>query len=242
MIAREFDTETAVHRTQQMQVGAARNELLDQFQVGRIVFHIKHRAWRCPRLRRGLRPQCLISDQGNLSCRRQIQFHPENTSHPDSTLRANHASHQLNQPLGYHQTDASTFLHATLLAETIKRLEKLRKLLRGQPLAGVADADAHEIGWFHGALHDHRPTRLVVLDGVGKEVKQNLFYPLPIGVDKGRGFETGKRQADTPRLRLRLDQGAAFAQDLHQRDRLPRQSHLTRLDQRQIEDFVDQLE
>ena len=44
--ARELDAEIAVRRAQQAQVGAARDELLDQLQVGRIVFHVEQRAQR----------------------------------------------------------------------------------------------------------------------------------------------------------------------------------------------------
>ena len=38
------DTSLTVWRAAQMQIGAARDKLLDQFQVGRIIFDVKHRS------------------------------------------------------------------------------------------------------------------------------------------------------------------------------------------------------
>ncbi len=92
------------------------------------------------------------------------------------------------------------------------------------------------------AVHDDGSADRVVLDGVGQKVDENLLQPRPVGVDEVRDLELGKGHADTALLRLRLYHRLAFAHDLGQRYRLQRQRQLPRLDQREIEDFVDQVQ
>ena len=92
------------------------------------------------------------------------------------------------------------------------------------------------------AVDDHRSADPVVLDRVGKKVDQNLLHPRPVGLDEAGAFELGKGHADAALLRLRLDHGLAFVHDFGQRDRFQRQRQLAGLDQREIEDFVDQLQ
>ena len=72
----------------------------------------------------------------------QAQFDPEHASLADRAIDADHAAHQLHQPLGHHQADAGAFLGAGGLAQAIERLEKLPELLRAEPGTGIAHADA----------------------------------------------------------------------------------------------------
>ena len=68
------------------------------------------------------------------------------------------------------------------------------------------------------------------------------FKRSTIGLDKARELEPGKGHADAALLRLWLDHGLAFAHHFAQRCRFRRQREPSRLDLREIEDFVDQLQ
>ena len=114
--AREFDAEIAVRRTQQAQVGAARDELLDQFQVGRVVFDIEQGASRRAVRRLRVRASAAARLAGlQARCARQAQFDPEHAAHADGAVHADGAAHQFDQPLGHHQADAGAFLRAGFL-------------------------------------------------------------------------------------------------------------------------------
>ena len=97
-------------------------------------------------------------------------------------------------------------------------------------------------GGARDAVDDDRAADLVVLDRVRQQVDQDLLQPGAIGLDEQRVVEARKGDADAALLRLRLDHGPAFVHHFGQRDRLERQRQLARLDQREIEDFVDQVE
>lgn len=89
---------------------------------------------------------------------------------------------------GDHQTNSSAFFSTEFLAKTVKGLEELRKLIRSQSCAIVLDTDTDRIRSALAALNDNRASRFVVLDGVGKEVDQNLLKFDSIGFDKAGYF------------------------------------------------------
>ena len=132
--AGELDAEVAVGRAQQAQVGPARDQLLDQLQVGRIVLDIEQRAQRRavgqPAAVAAARRLGLVA--ASCGAAGQAQLDPEHAAHADRALHADGAAHQLDQALGHHQADAGAFLRAGLLAEPVEGLEQLRELLRRQ--------------------------------------------------------------------------------------------------------------
>ena len=129
--ARKLDAESPVHRGQQAQIGAARDEFLNQLQVGRVVLYTEQGAQ--PRAVRHVRwGMCgsFASFNGKLRCSSRDQFDPEHASRPDGAVHADCAPHQFDQALGHHEADARAFLAPGLLSETIERLEQLRQLFR----------------------------------------------------------------------------------------------------------------
>ena len=133
--ARNLDAAIAVPRAQQADVGPARDEILDQHQVGRIVLDVEQGA----QLRVGLRLAPARQPRARprrrqLRFGRQVQLDPEHAALPDGAFHADDAAHQFDQPLAHHQADAGAFLGVRLLPETVERLEQLRQLLRRQAL------------------------------------------------------------------------------------------------------------
>ena len=112
--ARELDAEVAVGRAQQAQVGTARDQLLDQLQVGRIVLDVEQRAQR----RASAAPARARSDGlrglGAANCGAAVRPSSIQNTLPTPTVLsdADGAAHQLDQPLGHHQADAGAFLGA----------------------------------------------------------------------------------------------------------------------------------
>ena len=86
------------------------------------------------------------------------------------------------------------------------------------------------------------PPALLYLIALESRLISTCFTRVRSALTKYGISNRGKGHADAALLRLRLDHGLAFAHDLGQRDRLQRQRQLARLDQREIEDFVDQLQ
>ena len=124
--AGQLDAERPVHRAQQADVGAPRDELLDQLQVGRVVLHVEQGAQR--RVRPALRPGQVAA--GSPSCRGRAAGAAAESSSNQNTLPTPtvlstpiDAAHQFDQPLAHHQADAGALLGAVLLAEPVERLE-----------------------------------------------------------------------------------------------------------------------
>ena len=203
-----------VHRGQQAHVGAARDELLDQLQVGRVVLDIEQGAQRrCRRaLRVGTGLRARTTSAIKLWRRRRVQFDPEHASRPDGAFHADHAPHQLDQSLGHHQADARAFLAAGLLPEAIERLEQLRQLFRRQSRAGVPDADANASpACSRCTPRSTRSLLVVVFDRVGKQVDEQPASPGSGRHGQSRGCRTaGKVMLNATLLRLRLHHGLAF--------------------------------
>src|SRR6185369_17812328 len=103
---------------------------------------------------------------------------------PDSAFHADFAPHQFDQPLAHHQADACPLLGASLLSETIERLEKLCDFFGSQSLTGIMHTDADTFIAACAARHIDRSLRPVVFDRIGKQVDQDLFYPGSIGMNK----------------------------------------------------------
>ncbi len=120
------------------------------------------------------------------------------------------------RPPGNDQSDAGSLLGIRLLAEAIERLEKLRKLIAGQAVASVSDADADRICAVQCTLHNHRSACTVVFDRVGKKVDKNLLYPGPVGFDKAWCFKMVKAHADAMLFRQRFYHRFAFVHDFRQ--------------------------
>ena len=240
--ARKLDAAIAIHRAQKAQVLTARHQLLDQLEVRRIVLHIKQSAHtgaaRCRRLGHCGR----FNRSGERKGRSGDELDPENASRPYRALHTDGALHQLHKALTDHETDARPLLGVALLAETVERLEELRQFCRRQTCPGIGDRDANMARARCAAVHDHRPSHLVVLDGVGEKVDQNLFDAGPIGLDRVRHVETGEGHADAPPPCQWLDHRLALEHHLDQRDRLERHGKLPRFDHGQVEDLVDQLQ
>src|ERR1017187_1893622 len=243
--ARKLDTQISVYGGQQAHIRAARDELLDQHQVSRVVLYIEQRAQ--PRTVLNLRVW-ICRGFGFVRCQlwrgSRVQFEPEHAALPDRAVHTDLASHQFNQPLAHHQADTRAFLGSRLSSETVERLKKLLQHIQRQPRAGVLDANASAVRVARGSvsLHHHRSVRLVVLDRVGKKVDENLLQAGPIGTNKAREVELGKGHLDAALLSLRLDHGLAFDHHFGQRRRFRRQRKPSGLDLREIQDFVDQLQ
>ena len=98
-------------------------------------------------------------------------------------------------------------------------------------------------GALSDAVHDDRSARPVVLDRVGQQVDQHLLHPRPVGLDEVGGRSNCGNVMPMPRF---CACGSIIA--WHSRmtsasdTRLERQRQLARLDQREIEDLVDQLQ
>ncbi len=99
------------------------NYVLDQHQVGRIVFHVEQGV-QC-RSFPGLRRKFCQHAFSNCKLWRNVsvQFDPEFAARADGAFHADFTPHQLDQLPGYHQADARPFLGTGLLSETIERLK-----------------------------------------------------------------------------------------------------------------------
>ena len=241
--ARELDAEIAVGRAQQAQVGAAGDELLDQLQVGRVVFDVEQRAQRGAVRRRGPRQRRALGFR-DCKLRRRRQRNSIQNTLPTPTV--------LSAPMVPPISSTSRLVTTRPMPVPSSAPDSLPSRLNGwnscascsgvESRAGVAHADANRIRRAQRALDDHGAARPVVLDGIEQEVDQHLLDPGPVGTDEVRDVESRKGHADAALMGLRLDHRPAFEHDLDQRDRLVRQRQLAGLDQRQIEDFVDQLQ
>ena len=158
----KLDAPSSVGRTEQAHIRAARDELLDQLQIGRVVLHIEQRPQQRAVLRLSLQTCRRFGRvRRQLRGRGRLQFEPEYAALADRAFHADLAAHQLHQALAHHQADAGAFLGAPLLAEPIERLEKLVQHLRSQPRASVPDADADAVRAANGAAPPlRRPFRL----------------------------------------------------------------------------------
>ena len=193
------------------------------------------------RMRRDEGDWLRLAERG-VRLRGQLELDPEDAALADGAFHADDAAHQLDQPLAHDQPDARALLDIRFLAQAVERLEKLRQFIRCEARAGIADANADRSRGAFEALDDDGAAGLVVLDCIGQEVDQDLLDPRPVGMDEVRDCELGKGHADPALLRLRLDHRPAFVHHDVERDGFQRQRQLAGLDQREIEDFVDQVQ
>ena len=226
--AGELDAHVSVQRAEQPHGGAPCDQLLDQLEIGGVVLDVEQGPQRGAVLRLRLDPGFgLAGVRFELRRVGGAELEPEDAAHSDAALHADHASHQLDQPLAHHQADTGSLHRAAPLAEAVEGLEQLRQFLRREPRAGVRDAEADPIEAAGGARHHHRPSGLVVLDRVGEEVDQHLLQPGAIGEDEARRLEDRERHPDAALERLRLDHRLAFEDHLGHRGRLLRERELS---------------
>src|SRR5476651_974818 len=168
--ARQLDAQLPFNRRQQFQIGAALDQLLDQFQICRIVLDIKQRPLgrQCGRHR----VTDVLARFAGLVWRwlmycRSGKLNPEYAAGADTAFDADGATHQLDQLLGHHQSDAGAFFGTGLLAQAIERLEELGHLFRCQSDPGILDAHPYPayVGHHHALDDDYAPD-LVVLDRI----------------------------------------------------------------------------
>ena len=172
----------------------------------------------------------------------RVQFDPEHAALADRAFHADFAAHQFDQPLAHHQADAGAFLGAGLLSETIERLEQLREFFRRQSFAGVLDADAYAFRAARAAVTTTVPCARLYLIALESRLMRTCFTRVRSALTKYGMSNWGKAHADAAFLRLRFDHGLAFEHDFGQRHRFQRQRQLAGLDQREIENFVDQFQ
>src|SRR5476649_1034276 len=123
-------------------------------------------------------------------CRsRSGKLDPEYAAGADTAFDADGATHQLDQLLGHHQSDA-----------------------------GVLDAHPYPayVGHHHALDDDYAPD-LVVLDRIRQQVDDHLLDPGFIAANREWFVETRKYHLDVPLLRLRQDHCMAVFQHIGER-------------------------
>ena len=136
--ARHLDAADAVPRAEQADVGPARDEVLDQHQVGRIVLDVEQGA----HLRIGLplrlgESRGFVGAGGRLRFGRQVQLDPEHASLPDRAFHADDAPHQFDQPLAHDQADAGAFLVFASCPRRLNGWNSCASCSGDKPVAGV---------------------------------------------------------------------------------------------------------
>ena len=247
VLAGQVQPHAALHRRQQPYPCHPAQQVLDQRQVGQVVFDVEHRP-----LRRASRARRLRS-RGSL-CR---------DSSPAVRLSASGSSIQNTLPW---PTTLSTPIVPPMAS--IRRLERARPMpvpsmpvLRcPQPLEGHKEP-GHLVGTQARAGIAHQQTQplarllcagqrdlapvAVVLDGVGDQVEQDLLEPLLIGQDvpcrSGRSCNLVD-ELNVPRRGQRTRQVQHLPHALGHVNGLDGQRHVSGFDARDIQHLVDELE
>ena len=234
-----------VSRTQQAHIRAARDELLDQLQVGRVVLHIEQRAPQRARAEPALAGMAAGSALSTASCGAAAEFSSNQNTLPMPTVLSTPISPPISSTSRLLITRPMPVPSSVLLScpRRLKGWKSCISMSGGKPAPVSLTLMRTRSGVLPSQpLHDDRSVRLVVLDRVGKKVDENLLQPGPIGIHKARDIELRKGHFDAALLALRLDHGLAFHHHFAQRRRLRRQRKLSGLDLREIQDFVDQLQ
>jgi hypothetical protein len=103
------------------------------------------------------------------------------------------AAHRLRQPPGQHQADAAALDLGVLGAEAVELGEQPRQLVGGDARTGVGDRDAEAAVVAVVAGEADAAAVVVVFDGVGRQVQQDLLEPLPGGLDGPGALRRGGR-------------------------------------------------
>ena len=168
---RNLDAALAVQCGHQVNVGSPGDDLLDQFQIHRVVVNIEQSLQPCSARHMQLcqyRRVAFFNGKARLIDR--DKFKPEHTSHPDRAFRTNYAPHLFDQSLGHHEANTCAFLAAGLLAEMTECLKELLQLFRTQSLTCVPDSHENPSRRACGAFHLDHSLPDIVFDGVGKQV------------------------------------------------------------------------
>ena len=173
---------------------------------------------------------------------RILHFNPENTALAHGAVQANAATHQLHQLLRHHQTNASAGLGAALLPQPIEGLKQLGDLGGGQARTGVFDTDSQMPGVVGIEGEAHAAALPVVFDGVGQQIDQRLLEPgsVSMHIDHCRRFF--KIKVDAAPIRIHFNDRFALHQQRRNRHALHHQLKLARLDHRQVQNLIDQLQ
>ena len=86
------------------------------------------------------------------------------------------------------------------------------------------------------------PAAVVVLDGVGDQVDQDLGEPLPVGVDRQGRVRAVLDDPDRAFGGDRRHQLAGLLDERPDQDRLEREAQVTRFDPGDVDELVDQRE
>src|SRR5271170_1944353 len=118
----------------------------------------------------------------------------------------------------------------------------MRQLLRGQTIASILHADPNSLPSDHRIFDRNGARALVIFYGIGKQVDKNLLHARPISHDVVWRHRLRERHPDSPTEGLRLYHGLALGHYFRQRKWLQRERQLSRFDQREVKNFVDQLQ
>jgi len=182
-------------------IGTARDELLDQLQIRRVVsigrvLRTSAHADAAPPPS-GVRP--VVSSRGPAA---ELSSN-QNTLPNPRAFRADHASHQFHQRLLMTRPDGPYPLRAPLRPRRIERLKQLRQHVRRNP-RGVAQCSRDNVPAYSRRWTSRNPRRPfhsgVVFDRVGKRANENLFQPGPVALTKIR-IPDGERSILIPRFR-----------------------------------------
>ena len=139
------------------------------------------------------------------------------------------------------QTGTGIFFVLTIV-ELLELVEQLVEIFAANTDAGVFDLDAELIRRLWPRAHDDATLRLGEFDGVGKIVIKHLPKASRIGEDLGEGSVEIELQVEIIFGGQRLQASAHVLDHCRQSHRLGLELHLSRLDLRQIENVVDELE
>jgi hypothetical protein len=229
-------------RAQQAQVGAARDQLFHQFAGWPGC--LRHTAACAARLAvrhaRAAAPRTPAS--GPAAAPGQPQFDPEHAADADRAVHADGAAHQFHQALGHHQADAGAFFRAGLLAQPVEGLEQLRQLSRRQSPSPVSRTLMRMRLRPRQALQlTTRPPGVLYLMALNSRLISTCLTRVRSASHEAGESKRGKScDAALAAPAVRSWRGSRAAP----RPATPvqRQRHLARLDQRQVEDLVDQLQ
>ena len=203
-------------------------------EVGEVVLDVEHRA------RRGLRvdgfPRRVVESDEGSGVR---GARPANTLPCPRLGDAERAAHRFGQPPRQRESEPVPST-SVLGAEPLERHEQLRESRRRCPWPGVAARRSRKRGAVAASSDATVPPGRLYLTAFDEQVEQHLQEPLPVGDD-----EVSSPRLATERdavLRPRAAAQSTPPRSVFDADRLERERELARLDPRDVEHLVDQLE
>ena len=235
----QLDPEAALHRREHAVSRAAGHDALDQEEVRRVVFDVEDRPRpQARRQRVWVRPRVLASGLRGVG---RGNDQAERATLADDALDLKRSSHGLGQPLRQRQPQARPLHIRALGAEPLERDEQARDVCWEDAGAVVAHLEGDSVTGCPPAPQDDGPARSVVLDPVRQKVEEDLLDALPVRHDP---FDL--QIFDTDLDAALRGQGPDEVDDLRghlvRRDRLDRERDPARLDPRDVQDLVDQIQ